>query len=99
MAIVRQLAQNLGLNSKIYQSKELRHITQYQLEEVVENAGGFAEVYPEQRYLLIKILQKLTHHVGFTGKNANDTPALQAATVVLLWTLPRMPQSQRLLWL
>ncbi len=48
VAIVRQLAQKLGSNSKIYQSKELRHITQYQLEEIVENAGDLRKYIPSK---------------------------------------------------
>ena len=79
IAIARQISQKLGLNSKIRRGEEIKHIPQYQMEDMVEEADGFAEAYPEHKYSIVKVLQKLNHLVGMTGDGVNDAPALKNA--------------------
>ncbi len=57
--------QSLKIDSKT--SKEL------------EEANGFAEVYPEDKYFIVDGLQKKGHIVGMTGDGVNDAPALSKA--------------------
>merc|ERR1719440_666700 len=52
-----------------------------QLGELVENASGFAEVFPEHKFQLVQILQKRGHRVGMTGDGVNDAPALKVGDV------------------
>merc|ERR1711976_641353 len=44
-------------------------------------ADGFAQTYPEHKYLIVEGLRELGYRVGMTGDGVNDSPALKRADV------------------
>ncbi|WP_294947478.1 plasma-membrane proton-efflux P-type ATPase [Sulfurivirga sp.] len=46
---------------------------------LIEQADGFAQVFPEDKYFIVDELQKADHIVGMTGDGVNDAPALKKA--------------------
>ncbi len=45
------------------------------------DADGFAEVYPEDKHIVVQRLQAAGHVTGMTGDGVNDAPALRQAAV------------------
>ncbi|MGC1578857.1 MAG: HAD-IC family P-type ATPase, partial [Beijerinckiaceae bacterium] len=49
--------------------------------DLLGDADGFAEVYPEDKYIVVQHLQAAGHVTGMTGDGVNDAPALRQAEV------------------
>jgi len=87
VAIARQIAMELDMGTNIQPATELfpGDVTKGQIPfdaaQKIEEADGFAQVFPEHKYAIVKILQQNGHIVGMTGDGVNDAPALKQADV------------------
>lgn len=82
IAIGREIAREVGLGPNILDARLLEQAKPYesgQLEQAIEQADGFAQVFPEHKYHIVEVLQKRGHIVGMTGDGVNDAPALKKA--------------------
>jgi H+-transporting ATPase len=80
LPIAREVAKELNLGNNIAKISDLKSDNGAYL-KMVEASDGFAEIYPEDKYLVVKSLQKGGHVVGMTGDGVNDAPALRQAEV------------------
>jgi plasma-membrane proton-efflux P-type ATPase len=83
LAVAREIAQGVGLTN-IRRVADLKAASAQPGNEAVDllaNADGFAEVYPEDKYIVVQHLQAAGHVAGMTGDGVNDAPALRQAEV------------------
>ena len=80
-AIATEVAKELGLKPRVLKSKDIKEAVGSGKWDEIEEAGTFAGVYPEDKYLIVKGMEKLGHITGMTGDGVNDAPALKEAQV------------------
>ncbi|XP_042004532.1 plasma membrane ATPase 4-like [Salvia splendens] len=87
LAIAKETGRRLGMGTNMYPSSSLlgqdkdKSIAALPVDELIEKADGFAGVFPEHKYEIVKRLQERKHICGMTGDGVNDAPALKKADI------------------
>ncbi|CAN1224072.1 ATPase 9, plasma membrane-type [Linum perenne] len=87
LAIGKETGRRLGMGTNMYPSSALlgqhkdESIATIPVDELIEKADGFAGVFPEHKYEIVKRLQDKKHICGMTGDGVNDAPALKRADI------------------
>ncbi|MBI3431289.1 MAG: plasma-membrane proton-efflux P-type ATPase [Hydrogenophilales bacterium] len=83
LAVAREIAQGVGLPNirRVADLKAAAAQAGNATVDLLADADGFAEVYPEDKYIVVQHLQAAGHVTGMTGDGVNDAPALRQAEV------------------
>jgi plasma-membrane proton-efflux P-type ATPase len=83
LAVAREIAAGVGL-ANIRCVSDLQRASSGSEREaaaLIAAADGFAEIYPEDKYSVVRSLQAAGHVTGMTGDGVNDAPALRQSEV------------------
>jgi H+-transporting ATPase len=84
LPIAQETARQVGLSDAITSAAEFEKAVGNEPDKasrIAETSDGFAEIYPQDKYSIIRSLQRNGHIVGMTGDGVNDAPSLKQAEV------------------
>ncbi len=77
--IAKEIANQTSIGANIVRIADIKSLNETEQARIIEESDGFAEIYPEDKYRIVKMLQSKGHIVGMTGDGVNDAPALKQA--------------------
>lgn len=83
LAVASEIARGVGLSNirRVADLKVASAKTGNASADLLADVDGYAEVYPEDKYIVVQHLQAAGHVTGMTGDGVNDAPALRQAEV------------------
>ncbi len=83
LPIAKNIAQQIGLGKNITTMSKIQEdeTKATPIDSTIEDSHGIAQIYPEDKFSIVKTLQRIGHVVGMTGDGVNDAPALAQAEV------------------
>src|SRR5579875_1505604 len=82
LPVAQEVARKLGLTGHVEKMSTLRGSgDEEEYAKMIDSSAGLAEIYPEDKYNIVRALQKKGHTVGMTGDGVNDSAALKQAEV------------------
>ena len=82
LPIAKNIAKRTGLGENVTTVSAIRGIDGKEFSDsMVEESDCIAQVYPEDKFNVVRTLQRMGHVVGMTGDGVNDAPALAQAEV------------------
>jgi H+-transporting ATPase len=82
LPIAKNIAERIGLGKNVTTlSMTPKNDNGEFSDSVVKESHCIAQIYPEDKFRVVKTLQRLGHVVGMTGDGVNDAPALAQAEV------------------
>jgi H+-transporting ATPase len=83
LPIAKNIAQQVGLGKNVTTMSKIQEAETKaaHIDSVIEDSHGIAQIYPEDKFSIVKTLQRIGHVVGMTGDGVNDAPALAQAEV------------------
>ena len=83
LAVAREIARGVGLPNirRVADLKAAGGRAGNEAVDLLAGVDGFAEVFPEDKYIVVQHLQAAGHVTGMTGDGVNDAPALRQAEV------------------
>ena len=82
LPIAKNVAERIGLGENVttLSMKSTNDNGEFS-DSVVKESNCIAQIYPEDKFGVVKTLQNIGHVVGMTGDGVNDAPALKQAEV------------------
>jgi H+-transporting ATPase len=84
LPIAKEIAKQTKLGDKVVRMTDMGAETaadEKKLGKIIKQIDGVAEIYPKDKYAVVKSLQSQNQIVGMTGDGVNDAPALRQADV------------------